>query len=63
MDARWGPFGNCTHIIVSLLKAWKVRVKDRVQWCHFLKSFQEGPHQIFTRKKFFFEVDIVKYIY
>ena len=32
MDARWWPirddhiFVNCTHIVVSLLKAWKVTV-------------------------------------
>ena len=34
---------NCTHIIVSLLKAWKSDCgRDRVRRCRIVMSFQEG---------------------
>ena len=36
-------FANCTHIMVSLLKAWKVT----------MVGIQEGPHKILQGKNFF----------
>ena len=36
-------FANCTHVIVSILKHWKVDCgRARVWRCHLLMSFQEG---------------------
>ena len=63
-------FGNCTHVMVSLLKAWKVTVV----WieCHdaVLTPFQEGTHQKLLRNlnsaskiANWIIVDILKYLY
>ena len=34
------------------------RGRDRLQWCHLLTSFQEGPHQklLFQGKKLCFKI-------
>ena len=45
LDKVAGMFANCTHVIVSLLKAWKVTVvwiecNDTV----FLMPYRDGPH-------------------
>ena len=68
-----GMFANCTNIIVSLLKAWKVTVVDRVLRYRHLTLFQEGPHRnsSFMKKKIFLQNsasklanwDILKYLY
>ena len=56
----WGPLGknvcyaNCTHIMVSILKAWKVTlVGIECNGASFLTSFQEGPHQKLFFQGFF----------
>ena len=53
MVARWrGKFANCTYVIVSLLKAWKVTGRDRVRRCRLLTPYQEGTHQkLFSQAK------------
>ena len=47
MDARWGPIGKnmYTHCGESSESLEDDCGGDRVQWCCFLTSFQEGPHQ------------------
>ena len=53
MVARYrGTFANCTHVTVSLLKAWKVTVV----WIEsatmlFLTLFQEGTHHKFLAQE------------
>ena len=43
---REQTLANCTHIMVSLLKAWKLTVVGiECDDAAFLTSFQEGPHQ------------------
>ena len=46
-------FANCTHIIESSKSLEGDRGKDRVQRCHLLTSFQEGPHQCALKQKSF----------
>ena len=65
-------FANCTHIIESSKSLEGDHGKDRVQRCHLLTSFQEGPHQCAFKEKSFQNsaskmanwiiVDIVKYL-
>ena len=60
-DARWGPIGknvcyaNYTHIMVSLLKAWKVTVVgiecNGAAFFHVIPK--EGPHQKLFFQGFF----------
>ena len=69
-------FANCTHIIVSLLKAWNMTLIEIE--CEYAALFQEGPHKnwLFQVKIFFSNfceqngkldyriiVDIVNYLY
>ena len=76
-DARRWPVReerlNCTHVIVSLLKAWKVTVV----WieCHdrLLTTFQDGTHHKLLAQENYLNsaskvanwniVDILKYLY
>ena len=47
-------FAKCTHIMVSLLKAWEVTmVGIECNSAAFLTSFQEGPHQKLFFQGFF----------
>ena len=64
-------FAKSTHIMVSLLKAWKLTVVGiECDDAAFLMSFQEGPHQklffqgIFqtSDNKMYYTVDIVNYL-
>ena len=66
-------YANCTHIMVSLRKAWKVTVVGiECYIAAFLTSFQEGPHQKLLFQGFFQHsaskmanciiVDIVNYL-
>ena len=50
-------FANCTAPFGESSEVWKVTMVVRVRQCHFLTSFQEGPHQkivLTWEKKFFF---------
>ena len=57
-----GPIANYTHVIVSLLEAWKLTVVW-IEWMlPFLTPFQEGTNsKLFNSGKII--VDILKYLY
>ena len=62
MDARQGPVREerlvmYTHYTESSESLEGDRVRDRVQRCHFLTSFQEGPHKkLFLQGKKSFKI-------